>query len=65
MGAVNAVDCLGMLLAAVFHWLLIKPLGLSASAVFVVLGLLTLGVLMMMSKNAPSLLARAKQLLKP
>ncbi|MGI5924167.1 MAG: MFS transporter, partial [Lentisphaeria bacterium] len=65
MGAVNAVDCLGMLLAAAFHWLLIKPLGLSASAVFVVLGLLTLGVLLMMSKNAPSLLARAKQLLKP
>lgn len=65
MGAVNAVDCLGMLLAAAFHWLLIKPLGHSASSVFIVLGLLTLGVLLLMIKNAPSLLGRAKQLLKP
>lgn len=62
MGAVNAADCLAMLLAAAFHWLLIKPLGFSASAVFVVLGLLTLGVLLLMIKNAPSLLWRARQL---
>ncbi|MDD4538634.1 MAG: MFS transporter [Lentisphaeria bacterium] len=66
MGAVNAVDCLAMLLAAAFHWLLIKPLGLSASAVFVVLGLLTLWVLLLMIKKAPALIWRAKQLsLKP
>ena len=62
MGAVNAVDCLAMLLAAAFHRLLIKPLGLSASAVFVVLGLLTLGVLLLMIKKAPALIWRAKQL---
>jgi acyl-[acyl-carrier-protein]-phospholipid O-acyltransferase/long-chain-fatty-acid--[acyl-carrier-protein] ligase len=62
MGAVNAVDCLAMLLAAAFHWLLIKPLGLSASAVFVVLGLLTLWVLLLMINQAPSLLWRARRL---
>lgn len=62
MGAVNAVDCLAMLLAAACHWLLIKPLGLSPSAAFVVLGALTIAVLLVMSHQAPALLWRAKKL---
>ncbi|MBR0458150.1 MAG: MFS transporter [Victivallales bacterium] len=59
----NAVDCISMLLAYIFQWILIRPLGFRPSNVYVAAGIVTLGVLFMMQRKVPTLGKRTKEIL--
>ncbi len=62
LAAGNALDCLAMIGASVAQWLLLGVLGFRAETVFVCIGILTLAVLVLMTKQAPDLKQRSRKL---
>lgn len=58
----NAVDCISMLSAYAVQWILIKPLGLNARGVFVILGAITLVVVIIAAAKVPALARRTRAL---
>ena len=54
----NGVDCVSMILAYLLQWLLMSLFRLNASGVFVVLGLITIGVMFYIAFKAPFLARR-------
>ena len=58
----NGVDCISMMLAYAMQWILIKPLGLNASGVFIALGIITIVFVIGLALKAPFLFRRARNL---
>lgn len=55
----NGVDCISMISAYVLQWILIRPLCLNASGVFIVLGIITILFVIYLALKAPFLFHRA------
>ncbi len=50
LGAMNALDCVSMLLASAVHWLLLNPCNMQPSRVFIVAGIITALVMIALAR---------------